>query len=224
MIQAENVRRQRIVVEPLQLVRLDADVAEILPHPLLAIELAGQEIESQPAAFVLEVRLIRERPRTVSLREIFRLNQTRARIYFANLAHREHGRATLGQHRFCKQQWVAFVRIPVTVETTETRGRERFVDGRVVLDPRKTFCDRSGKPRQLFRKFGIEKICVRRTAAVMQQSDYRLDVEAAKIVETFVGPAPVKFVEAVGGSALPQNGIAQGLDAQRCEAIEIADA
>src|SRR5687768_15971964 len=42
MIQSENVGRTRIVEKPFQLGFVDADVPEVPPHPLSAIQLAAQ--------------------------------------------------------------------------------------------------------------------------------------------------------------------------------------
>src|SRR5687768_15966269 len=146
-------------------------MAKVLPHALAAIQPPAQQIKSQPATFVFELRLVSKRWCAVGLAEIFCLNKARGWVYLADFAHCEHRCPTLSQQRFGEQQRVSFVWIPVAVQTTETRCGQRLVYGRVVFDPRKAFRHCRGKLRELFGKFRIEQICVRWTAAVMQQAD-----------------------------------------------------
>src|SRR3954470_16560736 len=89
VIQTENVGRHRIVEKPCQFAGFYADVTEVLPHTLAAIQTSGKQIKGQPAAFVFKLRLVSQRPRAVGLAEIFRLNQTRLRVDLADLTHRE---------------------------------------------------------------------------------------------------------------------------------------
>jgi hypothetical protein len=58
----------------------------------------------------------------------------------------------------------------------------------------------------------------------MYEAYYRSDTEPAEVVETFVGPAPVKFVQTTRGGAFPQDWITHSFDAQRSETIQIANA
>ena len=107
-----------------------------MPHRTVRRQLTTQNIESEPATFVFKLRLVRERRRTERLSEIFSLNQPRVGIYRADRSHRKHYAATLGQKCLRKGQRPMFVRVPVTVKTTETRRGQRLVDGSVFSDPR----------------------------------------------------------------------------------------
>ncbi len=132
----------------------------------------------------------------------------------ADLAHRQHHAAALDQQRLQESQVIAAVRVPEAVEAGEARGGQRFVDGRVVLDPRVTRGDGAGIFRQLGREGRIDQAGVARAAAVVHQADNRGDPCVAQGRQALVRPFPVGAGNAVRRSALPQDRVADRADTE----------
>jgi hypothetical protein len=58
---------------------------------------------------------------------------------------------------------------------------------------------------------------------VVYEAGDGFDIETAKVVETFIRPTPIEFVQAAWSSTLPQHWITNTLDPQRSEAIQITE-
>src|SRR5215218_5567792 len=115
------------------------------------------------------------------------------------------------------------MRVPVAVERAEARGRQRFIDGGVALNPGITPGDAHGVAGEKLRKAWIEQIGIARPAAVVDEAGDRRDAEPSKTVEALVVPGPVRFVGPVRGDRLPQDGVAQRPKPKRRDPVEIVD-
>jgi hypothetical protein len=138
---------------------------------MACIDAASKEVKAQPTPLVLKLCLIREHARAESLAQIFCLNKLCLRIDLAYGAHAENRRAALHEQRARKAQGIIFVRIPVAVESAESRSGERLVDGRVLFYPWITQRHRARIRGKLFGKVGIEQARVSRPAPVMQEAN-----------------------------------------------------
>src|ERR1044071_5418216 len=101
----------------------------------MPIDLAADQIPAKPASFILEVGLISELRGAERLPKIVGRDELSTRIHAANRPHGKHGRPTFVEQRSCKRSVVSSVRIPMPIQATEARGRERLVDRRITGNP-----------------------------------------------------------------------------------------
>jgi hypothetical protein len=182
---------------------------------------AGQQIERQPPPRALERRLGPSLRGTERGAAILGLDQTGTRCHLADGPHCHDRGAHLRQQRPDESTVVGSVRIPVSVEAAEPRRRQRLVDRREVLDPRVPARHRRGELGQAGRERVIDERGVARTAAVMDETDDRADVELAQPAEPLVAPPPVDLVDAVRAETLPQHRVSQRANAERGEQLEV---
>ena len=113
---------------------------------------------------------------------------------------------------------------PDAVQAGEARRGADLVDRGVELEPRVARGDRTGVLGQRWCKAGIDQARMARAAAVVDQSGDRGDAGRAQGGQALVRPAPVGAFDAVGGGAFPQDGVADGADAEPGEALDVAGA
>jgi hypothetical protein len=119
---------------------------------------------------------------------------------------------------------VAAVWIPHAVQAGKACRGADFVDRGVVLEPWVARGDRAGILGQRLREARVDQAGVTGAAAVVDQAGNRGHAGSAQRSQAFVGPAPVGLVDAVRGGAFPQDRIADCLDAERGEALDVAGA
>jgi hypothetical protein len=135
VVDAEQVGLRLAAGEGRDLVPADAGPDQ---QPVLAvrrIDAAAEQIEAEPAALVLEFRLVAQRRGRITFAQILGLDELRSRHDAADGAHRLERRLALVDQRPEERCVILPVRIPVTVERREAGGGERFVDRRPLLDP-----------------------------------------------------------------------------------------
>ncbi len=149
------------------------------------------------------------------------MDQLRRGIDVTDRAHRKNYAATLGEKCFSKKQCLTFVRIPVPIQTTETRRGQRLVDRIVISDPRIAARHCRGILREFFRKLRIQQVCVTRSAAVMYQSNDRLQTESPNVFHAFVRPGPFERLQIIGSSSLPKNWVAEPAYTELRQSFEV---
>ena len=103
------------------------------------------------------------------LSEILGLYQKRIRADSADRLHGEHRCRALGKEGSYECRAIGSVRVPVPVESAEASRRERLVHGCVQADPRVPACYGFRVPGEQLRKFGIEKVRITWSAAMMAE-------------------------------------------------------
>jgi len=146
--------------------------------------------------------------------EIFGLDEPRIGIDTADRLHREHDPSALREERVLEHSLATAMRIPAPVQPAESRGRQRFVDRCVVVDPWVAFRDTARESRELRRELRIDETRVVRTAAVMNQPGNDAHSCATNEGKAIIGPRPRLFVRSSGRNSLPQHGVAQGTNAE----------
>ena len=224
VIGADDVGRAGIVAEPENVGRIGAAAQQIVPERMVGADHAAEQVPAQPAAFVVELGDVGQFGRAVGLAEIVGLDQLGIRIDGADRAHRQHRCAALVEQCLDERTVVAAVRVPHAVQAGKARRGADLVDRGVVLEPWIARGDGAGIVGQALGKARIDQARVARAAAVVDQAGDRGDAGVAQRIEALVGPAPVGALEAVGRGALPQHRVADGANAERGEAVDIAGA
>jgi hypothetical protein len=204
VVQPDDVGRARVLEEPFELVLGHArHVAQPRPHEHVGREPAGEEVERDPAPFVLEVLLVPEPRRRVRVAEVVCLHELRVRDHLANRPHRQDDGLALMEQAARKGRVVAPVRIPVAVETAEARCGERLVDRRPARHPRVALGRCARVFGELLGELGVDEARRARPAAVVDEPGDRPDLELAQPREPLVGPRPVSRSEPIGRHPLP---------------------
>ena len=224
VIDADDIRRAGMVAEPQQLRRVDAGAGQIVPQRMTGIDLAAQQIPTEPAALVEKIHQRRHRLGAVVLADVVGLHQLGVWIDAADRPHRQHGATALIDQRLHETAVVLRMRVPDPVQRAEAGRRQRLVDRCVLLDPWIAGRDRGRVVGQLFRKIGRQQAGVPRTAAMMEQADDRGHAEFAQRGQAQVGPAPVGVGQPVRRGALPQNRVAERAHAEGGETLEVRQA
>ena len=180
--------------------------------------MAGEQIEPEPPALVLEAGLVREQRGRKRLAHVFRLDQSRGGIDSADLAHRQCRAEALVVESAQAGRVVASVRIPVAVKAGEACGGEDFVHRSPVGDPRVPLRHRARVPGELARKLRVQQARVPGTAAVVQKCRDRADAELAQARKPAILDVPAARLD-----VLPEDRLAERTDAQRRESIEVLD-
>ena len=166
-------------------------------------------------------RLAVERRRAEGPTDVFRLDEPGARVDCADRAHRQHGRREAGAAARGTNDRSSVPRAgyQCPYKATESRRRERLVDGRVVGDPRVPSRDCPRVLREASREVRIEQGRRARTAAVMHEADDRAACRERRSRPSRIDPVPgpVGTAQTVRRNALPQHRVAQ-----RAEAAEAA--
>src|SRR5688572_4565175 len=97
VIDTDDVRRTWLVQEFRQLGAVDSRLDHEVPEAVILVDAAGEEIEREPAAMVVELRLVLNWSSAVSLSQIFGLNEPRSRIDSSDRVHRRPNPRTLIQ-------------------------------------------------------------------------------------------------------------------------------
>src|SRR5438067_999765 len=79
----------------------------------------------------------------------------------------------------------------MAIQTTESRGGERFVYRVVKLDVRETPRNRCCVRRKTLSKCGIDQGCVNGATAMMDEAGNRIDIKIAQPTHPAVGPRPI---------------------------------
>src|SRR5688572_541986 len=116
-------------------------------HRMRRVDASAQQVPRQPAPLVLEVGLILERRRAVDRTQVVGLQEARGRIDGTNRPHRQDRGAAFVDQYAGEGASTALVGKPMAVQSAETRGGERLVDGRIPLEPGES-------PRELTGIFG----------------------------------------------------------------------
>lgn len=139
------------------------------------------------------------------------------RLHGADGLHGKHDALSLMEERTHVAVHAAMMREPVAIETGEASGGLRLINGRVVRDPGITLRYLQRIQGELLRKRGIEKIGVRRSAAMMNEAYDRMQPMMFDSFQHAVSFRPVtKLIE-----ALPMQSDAQGLQAECREEFQI---
>ena len=224
VVDADDVGRAGVVAEPEQVVGRGAGLDQVIPHLVLLVDHPAQQVPGQPAPLVEEVCQPLHLRRAVGLRQIVGLDQFRIGVDGADGAHRQDGGFRFDQQGL-HENAVAFpVRVPDACQTREARRGQDFVDRGVVLGPGVACRYRAGVLGELFGEGWVDQARMLRTAAMVDQADDRRHAEPLQGRQARVGPGPVGVLDAVGGGALPQDGIADGLDAEGSEAFDVLQA
>src|SRR5829696_1617233 len=195
----------------------------MLPEGMLLGHSPAQEIERQPAAFVLIVSLIPELRSAPDVTEILGLDELSGRIDLSDFLHRQLDCSALVNECAHHLPFIALVRVPMSVERREAGGRQWFVDRREGVDPWVPLADRSRKSCQVVRELWIEQSRPAWTAAVMTESDNGPDAKLAHSRQPFVGPAPVGLRWISRHHALPEHGVTKCFDTEFGESVEIVE-
>src|SRR3954451_979503 len=102
---------------------------------MLTIHAAAKQVEAQPAWLIFELGLVGQGRRAENLSEILRLNELSIRPQQPDCTHCKHHRLALIDGGPEKAAHVAAVRIPMSVEATKARRRQRLIHGGKQLDP-----------------------------------------------------------------------------------------
>src|SRR5215217_1007837 len=108
---------------------------DLVPR-VVGIDPPAKEVEAEPPALVLQLRLIAHHGCAERLPEVLGLDQLCIWPDGPNCAHRENYRRALGDECAQERGLVAAMRLPVAIEPAEARGRQRLVYRREHLDPR----------------------------------------------------------------------------------------
>src|SRR5689334_14599328 len=157
---------------------------------MLIIDASAEQIPPKPAQLILEVGLVAQQSGAVSLTDIVRLYESRLWIYSADRLHRKRNCAALVKQGASEELLIAAMRKPPSVQPAETRGRERLVNRRVAIDPRVSSGDRRCILDKLLAEGSVDQAGMCRSAAMVKEADDRLDLKAAKQLQTFIGPSP----------------------------------
>src|SRR5688572_20269570 len=95
---------------------------------MLRVDPAVEQVEAEPAAFILMPGLVQQRRRGEGLAEILGLEEPGIRNGPANGPHRLQGSSAFVDERAKEGGIVVTVRIPMAVEAGESRGGQRLVD------------------------------------------------------------------------------------------------
>src|SRR5829696_3242773 len=115
--------------------RMPLLIEDLVPG-VVGINPPAKEVEAEPPALVLELRLIAEQGCAEGLPEVLGLDQLCIWPDGPDCAHREDDRRALGDECAKEPGLVASMRVPVAIEAAEARGGQRLVDRRKHLDPR----------------------------------------------------------------------------------------
>src|SRR5215207_9937398 len=115
--------------------RMPLLIEDLVPG-VVGINPSAKEVEAEPPALVLELRLITQQGRAEGLPEVLGLDQLCIWPDGPDCAHRENDRRALGDECAQERGLVASVRVPVGIEAAKARGRQRLVYRREHLDPR----------------------------------------------------------------------------------------
>src|SRR5215211_4969647 len=184
----------------------------MLPEGMLLGHSPAQEIERQPAAFVLIVSLVPELRSAPDATEILGLDELSGRIDLSDFLHRQLDGSALVNECAHHLPFIALVRVPMSIERREAGGRQWFVDRGKGIDPWVPFADRSRKSRQVVRELWIEQSRPARTAAVVTEPDNGPDAKLAHSRQSLVGPTPVGLRRIRRYHALPEHGLTKCFD------------
>src|SRR6185295_1380749 len=112
------------------------------------------------------------------------------------------------------------MRIPETVQCTEARRGQWFVNGRVAYQVGIAVRDGGGVRHELVREFRIEQTRMARAAAMVKQTGDRCDSKIAQQCEPFIRPGPV-WLGTVGMDTFPEDRIAQRRDAELGKHLQV---
>lgn len=186
---------------------------------MLPRDAATEKIERQPTAFVEEIAGCAERVRAPDAPEIVGLDKLCVRAHTANGLHAENSGFGLVEQSAEIAAPRLMMRIPKRIKTAKACSGVRLVHGRVGIHPGITRGNFARIGRKLVRELLIEKAGVLRPTAVMDQADDRADSLLPHGTHAFIRPSPgrVEFV------AFPEQAVAQGFDAELCDALDVAD-
>jgi len=153
---------------------------------------AVQQVPRHPPPLVVELCLMRQRPRRIGSAQVLGLDQLGLGLDVADRGHRQSGAIDLIQESRPEAALVGPVRIPVPVKSRETRCRQRLVDRRPRRDPRIASRGFSGVGREARGEVRIQKVGIDGSAAVMQQPGDGAHARAPDSRQPSVRPSPVK--------------------------------
>ena len=194
---------------------------QIAPQRMLLVHGPREEIQAEPAPLILEGGLCRQPVSGADGPGVFGLDQLRVGHTHANRPHGVRDAAALIQQGRDERASVAPMREPVPVQPRKPGGGERLIDRGVAAHPRIPFREGRGIGGQARRKSRIEQMGRPRAAAMVHETDDRIDAEIAEAPQRGVAPSPVGIGHAIRGDPLPQGRIAQRPDAQRGHRIEV---
>src|SRR5829696_2106223 len=156
VIAADDVRRTGSLAKRVKFHSSQPQPPQMLPEGMLLGHSPAQEIERQPAAFVLIVSLIAKRWSAPDATEILGLDELSGRIDLSDFLHRQLDGPALVDECAHHLPFIALVRVPMSIERREAGGRQWFVDRGKGIDPWVPFAYRSRKSRQVVRELWIE--------------------------------------------------------------------
>jgi hypothetical protein len=110
----------------------------------------------------------------------------------------------------------------VAVKGGEARRGQRLVHRRPHLDPRIAIGDPCGEIGELVREIGIEQLGVARPRTMVEESSDDPDPALAKHRQPLVRPGEVQLVGPVGGDRFPEDRVANRLDPEAGDQVDVA--
>jgi len=222
-VDADDVGRAGGVHERVELVLARTAAAQPFAQRMRASDAAGEQVEREPAALVVEGRLVGECRRASREAEVVGLHELGVGDDLADRPHRQHRGLHLVQQGTHEAAVVGGVRIPQAVQRRETRRRQRLVDRRPGALFGVAFGDAArvvGKQRG---KVVGQQVRVRRSAAVVQQPHDGLQAAFAHAMQRAIGPLEIEFARAACRGVFPQHRQAHAGGAQRREAVDVLE-
>src|SRR5919202_2015081 len=97
MVDADDVRRAGVFLEPGQLGLLGTRPAEVLPEWMITSQAAAEQVEASPATSILQLRLVRQQWGTPRFTQVVGLDEPRGGIDHTDRTHGEDHGAALDQ-------------------------------------------------------------------------------------------------------------------------------
>ena len=153
--------------------------------------------------------------------QILGLYEFSGRIDFPDRLHRKNNALDLVNQHPYETVIIFQMRIPMSVQPAKSRSSERLVNRSEMLHPWISTRYRFSIIREMVWKRLVQQACERRSAAVMNQSNYRNDVILPDQLKLLITPAPVNLYSFLLFMKFPKHRISQCANIQIRECFNI---
>ncbi len=203
--------------------RLQAEADQAAPERMARLHPPAEQVPAHPPPLVVEAGLVGDRAGGIGAAEILGLDQAGRGVHPANGRHGQPHPIDLVEQHVPEAPLVEQMRMPKPIEGGKAGRGQGFVDRRPLADPGVALGDSRRETLETAREAGIDQAGVARAGAVVHQAGDGAHLQFAQAAQALVRPPPVEAVRRVRRDPLPEHRIAQRLEAQPREQVEIAE-